>query len=163
MLSPCMCAFDAWSVYMCVFDVRFVYVCILCLLCLLCYVSYVIFVMLGPCMCAFDVKNDRGVMGTPNEFWHFDLASFELPRSRDGKKLFVCLDGFNNSESHEAVLQKIEATIAMTQNQFVVCSSMSTLGKRDVMDDRHTATRLFFMHSWSRSEYHEALDYPAFF
>ncbi|CAK4616803.1 unnamed protein product [Aphanomyces euteiches] len=98
------------------------------------------------------------VMGLTSQTWLFDLASFQLPRSPNGRKLFVCLDGYNRSLDHKSVLEKIEATLGMNKDhRFVVCSSMATLGKRNVNDDQHTATKFFFMHSWLRSEYHEAL------
>jgi Crinkler effector protein N-terminal domain len=98
------------------------------------------------------------VMGERNnQFWSFVLTSFKLPRSPDGTKLFVCLDGFNNSMEHKIVLQTILVSLNETKDRFVVCSSLSTLGRRKEHDDELEGTKFFFMHSWSRSEYDDAL------
>ncbi|CAK4669999.1 unnamed protein product [Aphanomyces euteiches] len=96
-------------------------------------------------------------MGT-NQSWLFEPTEFKFPDYPDGQKLFVCLDGFNNIQGHEKVYCMIEKRLGRQEhNRFVICSSMSTLGKGNPDDDNRAGIEFFFMYSWTRDEYRAAV------
>ncbi|CAK5056313.1 unnamed protein product, partial [Aphanomyces euteiches] len=89
--------------------------------------------------------------------WRIGSVVSKLPRSHDDQKLFVCLDGFHEGDYHMKLFRKHIAAQLKDIDRFVVCSSMSTLGKRNPDDDNRAGIEFFFMYSWTRDEYRAAV------
>ncbi|KAE9269804.1 hypothetical protein PR003_g31035, partial [Phytophthora rubi] len=100
-------------------------------------------------------------LGT-KEYWEItELSSFELPRVA-GKKLFICLDGFKATTAHDDFFKRVFTLLDKENERLVVCSSMATLGKRNLEDDDHDNIRVFFMYSWTQPDYLAAIADQAF-
>ncbi|KAG9397903.1 hypothetical protein AC1031_022074 [Aphanomyces cochlioides] len=97
------------------------------------------------------------------QYWRIASVMSKLPRSHDDQKLFVCLDGFHEGDYHMNLFRKHIAAQLKDIDRFVVCSSMSTLGKRNPDDDNRAGIEFFFMYSWTRDEYRTAVKDQEFF
>ncbi|KAL3672631.1 hypothetical protein V7S43_001926 [Phytophthora oleae] len=100
-------------------------------------------------------------MGT-KQYWGIrNREPFDLPRIA-GKRLFLCVDGYKYTDADNAFLGDILVELQET-DRLVICSSMTTLGKRDKQDDIHAKLEFFFMYSWTQDEYLEAIENEAFY
>ncbi|GLD98756.1 hypothetical protein PINS_up007474 [Pythium insidiosum] len=97
------------------------------------------------------------------KYWEIDaLKQFELPRVT-GKKLLICVDGYKATPEHQKFFKHIYRKLDKTHDRLLVCSSMATLGKRNLEDDRKANLRVFFMYSWTQDEYIAATADPVFY
>ncbi|KAF4127097.1 hypothetical protein GN958_ATG23744 [Phytophthora infestans] len=101
-------------------------------------------------------------LGT-KEYWDIaGLSSFELPRVA-GKKLFICLDGYKATTTHAKFFKRVFTLLDKKNERLVVCSSMSSLGKRNLEDDRHANIQVFFLYSWTKDNYLAAIADQTFY
>ncbi|KAG6574335.1 putative crinkler (CRN) family protein [Phytophthora cinnamomi] len=101
-------------------------------------------------------------LGT-KEYWDIgDLSSFELPRVA-GKKLFICLDGYKATIAHAKFFKHVLTLLDKRNERVVVCSSMASLGNRNLEDDRRVNIQVFYVYSWTQGDYFAAIADQAFY
>lgn len=57
-----------------------------------------------------------------------DITDFVLPRIAD-EKLFVFVDGYENSEAHEKFYSNVLARLDEDNDRLVICSPMAAMGR----------------------------------
>jgi hypothetical protein len=96
------------------------------------------------------------------EYWkEIDLETFVVPRVA-GKKLFVCLDGFKDTPTHADCLSRALHG-GMTGDRYLVCTSVSTMGRINQEDAERERIRTFYMPSWTRDDYEAAVADATFY
>ncbi|TMW58961.1 hypothetical protein Poli38472_007106 [Pythium oligandrum] len=96
------------------------------------------------------------------EYWEdIDESTFVVPRVA-GKRLLVCLDGYNVNLAHLGFLRKIKRGLTKDERH-LVCSSIATLGKLNQEDAEREQIRVFYMYSWTLADYEAAVADAAFY